>query len=69
MEAIVAAGGGHWLAGESLSLADLTLFPTFCMLTYYLPRVFAWPDAFHGRPLLRRWWTARCGIAASTRPS
>ena len=58
MEAVAVRGGGPWLCGSTVSLADLTLFPTFVYFCFYLPEVFKWPDVFHNRPTLRAWYTS-----------
>lgn len=58
LEAIVAAGGGPYVAGACVTTADSALAPTFEFMTFILPRVFGWKDVFAGRPALRRWWAA-----------
>jgi glutathione S-transferase len=58
LEAIVAAGGGPYIAGDKITTADAALAPTFEFMTFILPKVFGWKDVFAGRPALRRWWEA-----------
>jgi glutathione S-transferase len=58
LEAIVAAGGGPYIAGDKITTADAALAPTFEFMTFILPKVFGWQDVFAGRPALRRWWEA-----------
>lgn len=38
------AAVGPYLAGDALSTADFTWFPTLVFMEYMLPRVFGWPD-------------------------
>mmetsp|Transcript_13853 Transcript_13853/g.25441 ORF Transcript_13853/g.25441 Transcript_13853/m.25441 type:complete len:276 (+) Transcript_13853:35-862(+) len=48
-----------YMAGERLSHADLTWFPTCVFMEYMLPRVFSWPQIFHEKehfPKLCRWF-------------
>ena len=57
------------LGGTELTLADLTLFPTFVFLCFYMPRVFGWDEdngssptgkgVFYKRPHLRDWCAPR----------
>uniref|UniRef100_A0A0G4I7Z5 GST C-terminal domain-containing protein n=1 Tax=Chromera velia CCMP2878 TaxID=1169474 RepID=A0A0G4I7Z5_9ALVE len=56
LDEIASRGEGPYLCGEQLSLADLTLFPTFCYINFLLPRVFDWPDPFYRSPFLGRWF-------------
>lgn len=58
LEAIVAAGGGPFVAGGAVTTADAALAPTFQFMVFILPKVFGWRDVFSGRPALRRWWAA-----------
>lgn len=55
LEQLAARQGGPWLCGKCISLADLTLYPSICFYNFYLPKVFKWPDTFHGRPCLQAW--------------
>jgi glutathione S-transferase len=48
--------GGPWLCGGSVSLADLTWYPSCVFYAFYLPKIFKWPDFFHGRPYLAAWF-------------
>jgi glutathione S-transferase len=50
---------GPYLCGDSLTLADLTWFPTTIFMEFMLPRVFGWPDIFRDGqtfPALSSWW-------------
>ena len=50
---------GKYLAGDHLSHADLTWFPTAVFMEFMLPRVFDWPTIFHERkhfPKLTAWF-------------
>ena len=57
---------GYFLGGTELTLADLTLFPTFVFMCFYMPRVFGWDEdngssptgkgVFYKRPHLRDWY-------------
>ena len=44
-----------FFCGGQMTLADLTVYPTFVFFRFMLPHVFRWPDVFHGRPKLRQW--------------
>lgn len=46
LEAQAGAKGGPHLAGEQLTLADLTWFPTCVFMEFMLPRFFGWPQLF-----------------------
>eukprot|EP00931_Biecheleriopsis_adriatica_P001314 TRINITY_DN10163_c0_g1_i1.p1 TRINITY_DN10163_c0_g1~~TRINITY_DN10163_c0_g1_i1.p1 ORF type:complete len:287 (+),score=49.01 TRINITY_DN10163_c0_g1_i1:146-1006(+) len=52
---------GPFLAGEDVSLADFTWFPTGVFMEFMLPRVFEWPDVFDVNvspfPKLAAWYT------------
>merc|ERR1719187_3062890 len=52
---------GPYLAGDVVSLADFTWFPTTIFMEFMLPRVFGWPDVFRETegplPKLAKWWT------------
>jgi len=50
---------GPYLAGEQLTHADLTWYPTCIFMEFMLPRVFGWPKIFHESdvfPRLRKWF-------------
>lgn len=48
---------GQFFVGDTLTLADFAVFPTFVYFVFYLPRVFRWKEGpFHGRPRLRSWF-------------
>mmetsp|Transcript_10619 Transcript_10619/g.30235 ORF Transcript_10619/g.30235 Transcript_10619/m.30235 type:complete len:228 (-) Transcript_10619:32-715(-) len=50
---------GPYLAGPTVTLADMTWFPTCACLEYILPRVFGWPAVFHESlhfPRLTEWY-------------
>jgi len=54
---------GPYLAGSSLTLADMTWFPTVIFMEFMLPRVFKWPEVFHDPkhfPNLVRWFAVLC---------
>lgn len=49
---------GDYLAGEHLSHADMTWFPTNVFMEYMLPRVTGWPEIFNEEkhfPKLTNW--------------
>eukprot|EP00406_Dinophysis_acuminata_P000073 CAMPEP_0179212006 /NCGR_PEP_ID=MMETSP0797-20121207/828_1 /TAXON_ID=47934 /ORGANISM="Dinophysis acuminata, Strain DAEP01" /LENGTH=314 /DNA_ID=CAMNT_0020917495 /DNA_START=17 /DNA_END=957 /DNA_ORIENTATION=- len=49
-----------YMAGERLTHADLTWFPTATFMEFMLPRVFAWPEVFRETetfPKLTAWFT------------
>eukprot|EP00670_Eutreptiella_braarudii_P003286 CAMPEP_0174297490 /NCGR_PEP_ID=MMETSP0809-20121228/51179_1 /TAXON_ID=73025 ORGANISM="Eutreptiella gymnastica-like, Strain CCMP1594" /NCGR_SAMPLE_ID=MMETSP0809 /ASSEMBLY_ACC=CAM_ASM_000658 /LENGTH=257 /DNA_ID=CAMNT_0015401309 /DNA_START=42 /DNA_END=812 /DNA_ORIENTATION=- len=46
---------GPYFVGSAMTLADLTLYPTFVFFVMMLPLAFRWPDVFHGRPKLCAW--------------
>jgi len=37
---------GPFMAGDSITHADMTWFPTAVLMDFILPRVFGWPEAF-----------------------
>lgn len=50
---------GPFMAGEDISHADLTWFPTAIFMEFMLPRVFDWPKIFHETehfPKLTKWF-------------
>jgi glutathione S-transferase len=50
---------GPYLCGDSLTLADMTWFPTTIFMEFMLPRVFGWPDIFRDGqtfPAISSWW-------------
>ena len=46
---------GPYLAGDRLSFADFTWFPTLTFMEYMLPNVFGW-DLAKGTPRLEKWY-------------
>merc|ERR1712046_73847 len=67
IEEMAAQLGGPWLCGSSMSLADLTWYPSMVFYCFYLPKIFKWPDVFHSRPFLKSWlnkMTEECPGAA-----
>jgi len=67
LERQAAGAGGPHLAGEQLTLADLTWFPTCVFMEFMLPKVFGWPELFDAAaapasaqplPALAAWYTA-----------
>ena len=47
------------MAGDNLSHADLTWYPTVIFMEFMLPRVFDWPKVFHETehfPKLTKWF-------------
>ena len=58
LEAMVPAGA-KYLAGDELSLADVTVFPTAVFLTHMLPK-FGWAEADIFGPRLGAWWARMC---------
>jgi glutathione S-transferase len=52
---------GPYLVGDSVTLADMTWFPTTIFMEFMLPRVFGWPDVFRELegpfPKIAGWWT------------
>ena len=49
---------GSYLAGEKLTHADLTWFPTTVFMEFMLPRVLGWSEVFHEKenfPKLTAW--------------
>jgi len=59
----LADAGGPYLVGESITLADLALYPTFIFFEFMLPLVFGWPTVLGNRPKLQAWMTAMEQIA------
>eukprot|EP01039_Chlorochromonas_danica_P003469 gene3469-3800_t len=53
-------GKGEFLCGEEMSLADVTLFPTFVFCQTLLPRYFNIPEEEFTGPKLRKWWRFMC---------
>ena len=50
---------GPFMAGDEISHADLTWFPTAIFMEFMLPRVFDWPKIFHEKenfPKLTKWF-------------
>ncbi|CAK0877948.1 unnamed protein product [Prorocentrum cordatum] len=50
---------GPYMAGPSMTLADMTWYPTVIFMEYMLPRVFGWPEVFHEEahfPKLSKWF-------------
>mmetsp|Transcript_22741 Transcript_22741/g.53060 ORF Transcript_22741/g.53060 Transcript_22741/m.53060 type:complete len:276 (+) Transcript_22741:97-924(+) len=48
-----------YMAGDRLTHADLTWYPTCIFMEYMLPRVFEWPEVFHEQehfPKLTQWF-------------
>mmetsp|Transcript_59032 Transcript_59032/g.140988 ORF Transcript_59032/g.140988 Transcript_59032/m.140988 type:complete len:271 (-) Transcript_59032:353-1165(-) len=48
-----------YMAGDRLTHADLTWYPTCVFMEYMLPRVFSWPKMFHEQqhfPKLTKWF-------------
>ena len=56
LETLIDETGPFAAGGDEITLADLTLYPTFLYFTYFLPKVFKWPDVFAEKPKLRRWF-------------
>ncbi|KAK3289592.1 hypothetical protein CYMTET_2986 [Cymbomonas tetramitiformis] len=52
--------GSPYIVGDTPSLADAALFPTFVFFTYILPSQFGWTDVFASRPKLKAWWEHMC---------
>lgn len=53
---------GPYMAGERVTHADMTWFPTVVFMEFMLPRVFSWPAVFHETehfPKLTAWF-AKC---------
>jgi len=53
---------GPYLAGDKITHADMTWFPTAIFMEFLLPRVFDWPAVFHETevfPNLTK-WHAKC---------
>ena len=49
---------GPYLAGDRITHADLTWFPTTIFMEFMLPRVYDWPEIFHETdsfPKLTKW--------------
>merc|ERR1712060_119103 len=47
-----------YMAGDTLTHADMTWFPTTILMEYMLPRNFGWPEMFHETdhfPRLAKW--------------
>jgi len=50
---------GPFLAGQDVTLADVTWYPTCLLLEYFLPTVFGWLEIFHEQdyfPKLTLWF-------------
>lgn len=53
---------GPYLAGDRITHADMTWFPTAIFMEFMLPRVYEWPEIFHETdnfPKLTA-WHAKC---------
>lgn len=51
---------GPFMAGERITHADMTWYPTTIFMEFMLPRVFAWPEVFHETehfPRLTAWFS------------
>lgn len=49
-----------YMAGERITHADMTWYPTTIFMEFMLPRVFSWPEVFHETthfPKLTAWFT------------
>merc|ERR1719198_743216 len=54
---------GPYLAGDRITHADMTWYPTAIFMEFMLPRIFSWPELFHEHqhfPRLSTWF-AECG--------
>lgn len=50
---------GPYLAGDRITHADMTWYPTCIFMEFMLPRVFSWPEIFHDKahfPRLCAWF-------------
>lgn len=63
---------GPYMAGEELSVADMTWYPTCIFMEFMLPKVFSWPEVFREAehfPKLSAWFSrlSEDPVFASTR--
>jgi len=62
---------GEYLAGDVVTLSDMTWFPTTIFMEYMLPKVFGWPNVFRETegPLaeLAKWWLRVSAAFATVR--
>ena len=52
LEAHLERRGGPYLAGATVTHADMTWHPTCVFMEYMLPLVFGWPESLFGQPIL-----------------
>jgi len=53
---------GPYLAGDRITHADMTWFPTAIFMEFMLPRVYEWPQVFHETECFPKLtaWHAKC---------
>lgn len=68
--AAAAPADSKFIVGTSLSLADITLFPTFVYFLKLLEPVFGWEEGpWRNRPRLKQWFFGMMGADANDEAS